>query len=272
MNSKELEGFVFTSIYLDREIVPGRVMDVFEPEAPLRDTVIFFIHGGGWRAGSRTAHHVIMAELAKRGYMSASTDYRLDAPGALEQLADVRESYDRLTSFLKQRNRPLKIAVYGGSAGAHLASLLLCAEPGECGEKAKLVNDWVKPVCGMLQATPVDLLPWDGMMPQTWKLYRSAANADYEQCPERYEKLSLRNYIRPENPRLFFLEAGLEHLFLPKHTRVIAERHREWGIPSQWKLYPLMEHGFFYALQRERQREAFEDVCAFVEGNLNLPL
>ena len=256
--------YTYTSYYLDCPIVNGRVFDVFEPEEYTEDTALFIVHGGGWRAGSRESFHGIMEAFADRGYIVASTDYRLYAKDAFEQLSDIRASYDRFVTLLKEKKRPLKIAVYGESAGAHLASLIICAKPGECGEENHLVNEWVKPARGALQATPYDFLPWEGMMPQTWAMFQSIAGAPYEKEPERYERLSLKNYINKENPPIFFMEAEFENMFPSEYTLGIKNQHREWGIMSEWKVYHRMEHGFFYELKRKAQLEAFDDLCAWL--------
>ncbi|MBQ4631654.1 MAG: alpha/beta hydrolase [Clostridia bacterium] len=260
--------YMFKSYYLDSPLVKGRIFDVFEPDEITKDVAIFWVHGGGWRGGSRE-FHTIMEALSNRGYIVASTDYRLDAKDAFEQLKDIRESYDRFVSILKEMQRPLRIAVYGVSAGAHLASLLLCANPGECGEELSLQNQWVKPEMGILQATPYDFLPWDNMMPSMWSIMQSIAGAPYDKEPERYERLSLKNYIREDNPPIFFMEAELENAFLPEHTLKIAKKHREYGINTQWKMYSKVEHGFFSQLTRPAQLEAFEDFCDYVDGLLN---
>ena len=262
----------FTSYYLDSPLVGGRVFDVFDPEGSPRDTAVFFVHGGGWTGGTRMIFHKIMEALNRRGYLTASADYRLGGVAVLDQLRDVREAYDRFVTLLKRRSRPLRIFVHGSSAGAHLASLLICAEPGECGEKCDLENEWVKPAGGTLQATPCDFLHREWMMPQFWSQMQSAAGVPFEKDPQLYQRLSLSHYIRPDNPPLFFIEAELEHLFPSRYTFEFVRKHREWGIPSQWKVYDGMEHGFFYELVRKGQLEAFEDVCAFLDGSLETKL
>ena len=82
---------VFKSYYLDCPLVKGRIFDVFEPEEITKDVAVFWIHGGGWRGGGRDFHE-IMQELSDRGYIVASTDYRLYAKDAFEQLKDVLSS------------------------------------------------------------------------------------------------------------------------------------------------------------------------------------
>jgi len=258
----------FTSYYLDSPLVYGRVFDVFEPEEITKDVAVFLIHGGGWREGSRTEYHKLMEEFCNRGYIVASTDYRLDAPDAFTQLKDIREAYDRFVSILKEKNRPLKIATHGSSAGAHLCSLITLALPGECGDVCELKNEWVRPYKCALQATPVDFLPWEAMMPITWGMFTSIAGVSYDDNPDVYQRLSMRNYINDNNTPIFFQEAEFEHMFPSELTLEIAKKHRAMDIASHWKVYEKMEHGFIFALERKAQKEAFDDMCLFFEDKL----
>ena len=105
-------------------------------------------------------------------------------------------------------------------------------------------------------------------MPNFWALMQDIAGAPCEQDPERYERLSMCNYIGEQNPPTFFIEAELEHLFPWTDTLEICKKHRDMGIVSHWKVYTRMEHGFFYELKRNGQKETFEDICLFLEGKL----
>ena len=107
-------------------------------------------------------------------------------------------------------------------------------------------------------------------MSSSWASMENIAGAPYNDDPERYERLSLKNYWRRDNPRIFFMEAELEHMFLSRHTLAAVRQHHAWGIPSRWKVYPLMEHGFFYELRRKAQFDALEDICKFIHGNLEV--
>jgi len=258
----------FKSYYLDSPLVKGRVFDVFVPEKMTREASLFIVHGGGWRGGSRQGFHTIMEAFNNEGVITASTDYRLNAADAFEQLADIRAAYDRFVTLLKEMGRPVKIAVYGESAGSHLASLLVCAEPGECGEKNSLVNKWVKPAFGLLHATPAQFEPWEDIFPQVWESMQNIAGAPYAKDPERYRRLSLNRYIRQNNPPIFFIEAEYECMFYPEMTRKLLEKQIAMGIPSQTKTYAKMEHGFFYCLDRKQQKQAFHDIIDFIDGKM----
>lgn len=257
--------YTINSYYLDFPLVKGRGFDVFTPHGMANSTAIFIVHGGAWRAGSRTAFHGIMEALCMRGYVVASTDYRLYAPNALEQLKDIREAYAAFVSLLKSKGYSADVAVYGESAGAHLASLLTCANPVECGEGWDLSREWVKPKMAILQATPYGFTREDVIPDKIWESMVDIAGAPYEENKEVYEQLSLRNYIRPDNPPMLFLEAELEDMFPSYKTKIICDLHNGWGIASEWKMYEKMEHGFFYELRRKGQTDALEDICSFIE-------
>lgn len=96
------------------------------------------------------------------------------------------------------------------------------------------------------------------------------AGVSYEEAPDVYEKLSLKNYVRCNNPPIFFMEAEREHVFPSKHTKKVVEMHNEMGIDSKWKMYEGVEHGFFFALDRIAQKEAFSDLIDFLNDRLNV--
>ena len=262
--------FQYTGYYLDDDIVTDRTFDCFMPEHLTRKTALFFVHGGGWTCGSKSEYHLLMQAFCRQGFACGSAGYRLLPPGApgklsaVDQLRDVRECYDGFVSVLKARKIAPRIAVFGASAGAHLASLLVCAAPGACGEKCILHEPWSKPVCGLLQSTPATFEPWDEAYPAMWDMMERAAGGIYAEEPEKFRNISLERFIAPDNPPLFFMEADLEGQFPRRLNEALLRRHREWGIPSRMKVYRNAEHGFFYDLSRPIQREAFDDFIDFV--------
>ena len=259
-------SYRFTSFYLDRPFVNGRIYDLFAPDAIKHDTAFFIVHGGGWRAGSRGGYHVLMQELVKRGYIVASTDYRLNG-SIFDQIKDIRESYMHFVNELRKMNRPLKIAVHGSSAGAHLASLLGFARPGECGEDLPADMEWIQPECVALQATPSTFEPWFEIFPHVWTAMQSIMGVSYEEDPAAYRKVSLNQYVRAGLPRVFYLEAACEHMFPAAMNLELAKKITALeGNHVTMKSYANMEHGFMYSLERPHQIEAFDDMVRFAEN------
>jgi acetyl esterase/lipase len=258
-------NYSFQSIYFDYPIKKGRVLDIFEPlqDVEKKESALFIVHGGGWRGGSRASFHEIMGNFAAKGFTVCSTDYRLDAKDAFEQIKDIRDGYMLFAQYLKKNNRNVKIFVYGESAGSHLASMLLYTDINK-------PENWIAPAAGILHATPCSFLPWPDMMDSVYRMFTSIAAADPKTNPEVYEKLSLKNYVSKDNPVTFFMEAEWEHIFFPDETLKIVHQHQKFGIKSLWKMYRGVEHGFFYTLTRSAQREALEDIALFMEGKLDI--
>src|SRR6186713_3105921 len=112
----------FRPLILDVYLPPDRV----EPK-PL----IVYVHGGGWRgghtrqSGAFADFPAVLADLASRGYVVASVEYRLSGEAPFPApLDDVRTAI----RFLKANARKYGIdtartGIFGGSAGGQLAVL-----------------------------------------------------------------------------------------------------------------------------------------------------
>ncbi|GET43254.1 esterase/lipase/thioesterase [Microseira wollei NIES-4236] len=106
----------------------GDVQDLsLKPPRPL----VVFVHGGGWTNGQKrgtsefTDFPGVLAFLAKSGYVVASLEYRLSGeepfPGAVKDVkAAIRFLRANAVKFGIDKN---KVALWGASAGANLASL-----------------------------------------------------------------------------------------------------------------------------------------------------
>ncbi len=88
---------------------------------------VLLIHGGGWREGSWRDFESFGPQLSRKGFMVASMDYRLapDHPWPA-QLEDVLEAIAFLRGQLIDPNR---LAVWGHSAGGHLAMMAALSKP-----------------------------------------------------------------------------------------------------------------------------------------------
>jgi acetyl esterase/lipase len=107
--------------------VDGRALklDVFDPEGAANRTAILFLHGGGWRQGSREFMAPIARIMAARGFTAVAVQYRLtgEAPWPA-QIHDVKAAirWTRLHASELEID-PDRIVLWGHSAGAHLALL-----------------------------------------------------------------------------------------------------------------------------------------------------
>lgn len=255
----------YVTIYFDDQPRAGRAIDVWIPsQKPVRDHVLFFVHGGGWRNGRRDDMHAIMHGFYQEGYICVSVDYRLAPENVPAQLSDVREGMTLADNYLKGKGLSRPFVIYGSSAGGHLALLAGLAAPGACGDSFQGAAIPVKGI--VASCAPLRFEPWEDIFPGSWSAIQEAVGASYERHPEKYRVLSPEIYAHIDSPRLFFLLGECEHMFPNAQAIALVERLREQGGMAEYRIYPAAEHGFFYALTRNSQRAAFRDILSFLEG------
>lgn len=92
-------------------------------EAPAVGLIVW-VHGGAWRAGSRTS--VDLAGLTAHGWTVASVDYRLSPVAKFPaQIHDIKAAIRFLRAHAAEYGYPpSRIVIAGSSAGGHLAALV----------------------------------------------------------------------------------------------------------------------------------------------------
>lgn len=98
----------------------------YEPEKPVSNKIIIWIHGGGWNAGNPRFFDYVGQCICDQGYRCISLGYRLAPKYKYPcQIRDVCHGYNAAIRFLKDKNIDVsKIIVAGPSAGAHLSSIM----------------------------------------------------------------------------------------------------------------------------------------------------
>ncbi len=123
------------SVVLHRDIEYGRagqrplLLHLLLPREPTTRPlpVVVFIHGGAWRAGSRDVGIPALAPLVASGhYAGVSVGYRLSQEAIWPaQIHDCKAAIRWVRAQApKYGFDPIKIGVWGSSAGGHLVSLL----------------------------------------------------------------------------------------------------------------------------------------------------
>ena len=138
------QGRVPESVVVPRDVEYGRagerplLLDMVRPKQPAAGPLplVVFIHGGGWRGGNKSGGVRQVARLVASGnYVGASVEYRLTGEASWPaQIHDCKAAIRWLRANAEKYNiDPGKIAVWGGSAGGHLVSML-----GTSGDVKKL--------------------------------------------------------------------------------------------------------------------------------------
>jgi acetyl esterase/lipase len=111
----------------DKDADPERhKLDVYVPKGQKDFPVVLFVHGGGWRWGSKSLYAGIGEEFAKAGIGFVICNYRLTPqvqhPGHIEDVA--RAFAWTCENMGKYGGKTDNLFVCGHSAGGHLVSLL----------------------------------------------------------------------------------------------------------------------------------------------------
>ena len=128
-------GRVPESVVIERDVEYGRagqtplLLDMVRPKKPAADKLplVVFIHGGGWRGGNKAGGVGRVVPLVATGhYVGASVEYRLSGVARWPaQIHDCKAAIRWLrANAAKYHIDPKRIAVWGGSAGGHLVSML----------------------------------------------------------------------------------------------------------------------------------------------------
>ena len=98
----------------------------YEPETAVSTKIVFWIHGGGWNAGTPKFFDFVGQCFAKAGYRFVSLGYRLSPKNKYPcQIEDVCKGFCAAMDYLRQKGIDVsKVVVSGPSAGAHLSSIL----------------------------------------------------------------------------------------------------------------------------------------------------
>ncbi|OYW48581.1 MAG: esterase [Novosphingobium sp. 28-62-57] len=107
---------------------PAQVLDLWVPKGAKAAPLVLYVHGGGWKRGSKDTAmgNALPGHLVGQGYAFASINYRLVPQATVEQQAsDVAQALafvlGKAADMGIDRSR---VVITGHSAGAHLVALV----------------------------------------------------------------------------------------------------------------------------------------------------
>ncbi|MCK5822113.1 MAG: alpha/beta hydrolase [Bacteroidales bacterium] len=201
--------------------------------------VLIFIHGGSWTKGKRSDYLPYLVDFADKGYVTATITYRLSQiapfPAAVEDAkCAVRWIRTHAQDYMIN---PEKIAVVGGSAGAHLAMMLAYSDENEYGGNClETVSSKVQAIVNLYG--PTDLTTEYARGIEDVERFMGATYLD---DPQVFLSASPKAHISPgDTPTLSFhgtldslvpvSQADSLHVWLEK-AGVYSEYHRLKGWP-----------------------------------------
>lgn len=201
--------------------------------------LLVFIHGGGWRSGKRQDYLVYLNAYAQKGYATATISYRLKNdsiyPAAIK---DVLDGID----FLFQNGETYgydtsRVALIGGSAGAHLAMLAGYNWKNRQKHKLKAVVDIYGPVD---MTTPYA---------QTQYMVTDFIGHPYTEKPELYWEASPAKYLNKDLPTTLIFQGTSDNLLPPSQSDTLHARLDRLGVTNIYYRLPLWPHAMDVAVR-----------------------
>ena len=240
--------------------------------------LVVFVHGGGWWAGNQRAASAfldfpaVLANLAQRGYVVASIEYRLSGEAPFPaQLLDLREAVRFLRANAARFGiDSTKVALWGASAGAQLAALdaVTCGPPsGDSSDRTPGgESNCVQGFVGWFGPYDLDAHVREATGDTSVRaLLRCGADAC---APEALAEASPIHFVDGKDPPVLLIHGKEDRQVLPAQSKVFAERLRTAGVPAELLLVPGVGHGFIGetpAATRDASRQALTATFNFFD-------
>jgi acetyl esterase/lipase len=237
--------------------VPGyrpAVVDLYLPPKRVASQprpLIIYIHGGGWMGGHTRQSAAfsnfpqVLASLASEGFVVASLEYRLSGEAKFPaQLQDVRAAIRFLkTNAAKYGIDPTKVALWGGSAGGHLAALggLSCGAPGIDDKPQPAGSECVQAVVSWYGV--FDFAPMVQRAEQAPVALLGCENGTT--CPaDRIAAVSPLTYLDAKDPPFLLIHGDDDKVVPAEQSRIAATRMMAVGVPVETIFLPGIDHSW----------------------------
>ncbi|RKE86371.1 alpha/beta hydrolase [Rhizobium sp. AG855] len=237
--------------------VDGRIpVRWYRPKDIRTETVLYYIHGGGFVVGSLDSHHAICAELAEQaGAELVSVDYRLAPEHVWPAAHD--DAFAVLGSLLESGR---KLVLIGDSAGGNLAAGLTLRARDE-GLTGIVGQALIYPALGgdLVSGSYAEMAHAPGLTTSDVAYYRAVLQAP-DDSPVAHP---LRSRSLAGLPPTFITVAHFDPL--RDDGRAYASRLAEAGVEVWFREEPQMVHAWLRARHMsDGARIGFDALCAAV--------
>ena len=255
-------------IVVERNLVYGKggdtdlLLDLAMPKSGAGPfPVVMFLHGRGWREGSRQDMNQFIEGMAGLGYVSVTIEYRL-VPAARfpAQVEDCKAAVRWLrANATKYRIDPGQIGVVGFSAGGHLALMLGVTGPNDGLEGTGGNPDQssrVQAVVSFFGPTDFSTRDWPGDLER--EVIVPFLGGSVAERPDAYRKASPYNYVTKDAPPFLFFHGSDDELVPVDQSKRLADKLKNAGVPVQLVVLEGERHGFSDANNQKAMREMLD--------------
>jgi acetyl esterase/lipase len=234
--------------------------------------LILWIHGGAWREGSKDRPRAL--PLVSKGYAVASVEYRLSqeaiSPAQIHDCkAAVRWLRAQADVYGLDRDR---FGAWGGSAGAHLATLLgtsagvpdLEGDLGCPGQSSRIgaVCSWYGPSDFLRMNDVQGVMDHDAADSPESQL----VGAPIQSRPDLVARVNPITYVSPDNPSFLLMHGTADDVVIPSQSELLHAALVRAGVASTLVMLGGLGHGF--PGDHGRWREIYGYVVAFFDTHL----
>ncbi|MFI5898294.1 alpha/beta fold hydrolase [Actinoplanes sp. NPDC051513] len=227
-----------------REIVYARVpgfrplsLDLFVP--PGATTLCVYLHGGGWRVGSRREEPAagFFEQVTSMGMAVASVDYRLSGEAAYPaQSSDVAAALKFLATVDHGCTRTV---VWGASAGGQLAAIAALTQPAPIAAAVC----WYPPTD--FDALSKDIASAGGVGDRSASSREGQLiGATLDERPDLAAAASPISHVRPGAPPFLLVHGSADVAVPPRQSERLAEALRGVGGSVEVQVIPGASHMF----------------------------
>jgi acetyl esterase/lipase len=229
------------------EYAPGLTLDLYRPRrrSDVAIPCLVYVHGGSWGGGDpRRVFRTVVHHLAAQGWGVATIRYPLSPEATFpDHLIGVKRAilWVKTAGAESYGLDPQKVALAGGSAGAHLASLAVLTDsnyqPGfetaDTSTRAAVVLYGIYDFANRNQ-TRVD-----------WPVIpRRVMKATVAEAPERYREASPIDQVRSGSPPILVVHGTSDSLVPVAEAQFFVEALRAAGGPVEYLPVEKGQHAF----------------------------
>jgi acetyl esterase/lipase len=230
----------------------AEMLDLCRPAHAAKQPGVILIHGGSWQYGDKAVYDQLCAQLAARGFVAVTLNYRLAPQDRWPaQLVDVQLAVRWLRT---QANTigldPTRLCAYGDSAGGHLAVFLGVLPTIHAGDEATTYANQSPSVgCVVDEFGPVDLATLTGPGGTPTPLQQQALStllggATPTSNPALYRDASPLFLVSAHSAPMLIVQGDADTIVPPAQSRALQHALEQHGVPVQYLAYS-GDHEFY---------------------------